>query len=217
MGQDPDQLKRDIERTRQSLTQDVDALADKTSPSRVASRQVDKAKSGLTSIKESVMGKASDARHSTSAGMHSAGSGVSGTASSAVQGVSGTATSVIDGSRQQARGNPMAAGLIAFGVGWLASSLIPATAKEEQLASKAMDKAQEYKEPVLEKAKEVASEVKEEVAPQAQQAVESVKQTAQESAQTVKGEATSGAQQVKEDATSGAQEVRGQASGDGRV
>ena len=46
--------------------------------------------------------------------------------------------------RQKSEGNPLAAGLIAFGVGWLASSLIPATRREQQVASQVKEKAGEH-------------------------------------------------------------------------
>jgi hypothetical protein len=41
----------------------------------------------------------------------------------------------------QTQGNPLAAGLIAFGVGWLAASLIPASRPEQQAAAKAKEHA----------------------------------------------------------------------------
>jgi len=42
----------------------------------------------------------------------------------------------------KAEGNPLAVGLIAFGVGLLAASLIPASTKEKELASSIKDSAQ---------------------------------------------------------------------------
>jgi len=42
MSDSPDEIRADIERTRQELGSDVDALADKVSPSKIVDRQVDK-------------------------------------------------------------------------------------------------------------------------------------------------------------------------------
>jgi len=56
MAEEPDRLRQDIERTRASLSRDVDQLADKTSPTRVAQRR-------WTSVKEKVMGSSDHARH----------------------------------------------------------------------------------------------------------------------------------------------------------
>ena len=39
MAEEPDRLRRNIEQTRASLTRDVDLLAEKTSPSKVATIQ----------------------------------------------------------------------------------------------------------------------------------------------------------------------------------
>src|SRR3954463_13413109 len=49
MAQEPDRIRRDIEQTRAELTRDVDRLADKTNPTRVAQRR-------WTAVKEKVMG-----------------------------------------------------------------------------------------------------------------------------------------------------------------
>ena len=43
--------------------------------------------------------------------------------------------------RRQTQGNPLAAGLIAFGVGWLVSSLLPDSQKERELAHQLKDRA----------------------------------------------------------------------------
>jgi hypothetical protein len=58
MVEEPDRLRQDIERTRASLTRDVDLLAEKTSPRQVAKRR-------WTSVKEKVMGTTEHARHAT--------------------------------------------------------------------------------------------------------------------------------------------------------
>ena len=71
--------------------------------------------------------------------------------------------------RRQTRGNPLAAGLIAFGAGWLVSSLLPATRREQELADQAKQVAQEKVQPV---AQQVAAEVKENLREPAQQAAE---------------------------------------------
>ena len=75
----------------------------------------------------------------------------------------------------------MAAGLIAFGVGALVGSLLPASGAEQQAATKVKDAAT----PVLsDAAKQVSGNLKE----PAQQAVEAVKGTATDAAATVKDE-----------------------------
>ena len=57
----PEEIREDIERTRADLGQDVDALADKVSPNKIAERQGRKVRNAVTSLKDRVMGAASDA------------------------------------------------------------------------------------------------------------------------------------------------------------
>jgi vacuolar-type H+-ATPase subunit H len=116
---------------------------------------------------------------------------------------------------RQTQGNPMAAGLIAFGVGWLVSSLLPATEKERQLAQQAETAIRENKDALLQPAKQAAQEIGEELKPAAQQAAQEVKSTAQDAAQTVKDEGQSAAQDVKgqaQDSKSRVQSSQGSSS-----
>ena len=59
----------------------------------------------------------------------------------------------------QGAGNPLAAGVIAFGLGMLVSSLIPSTEKEREAVSQLQSL-----EPVKEKATEVAKDIGENLA-----------------------------------------------------
>src|SRR6185295_17313517 len=113
-------------------------------------------------------------------------SGTASAATSSVQDAASTAAGAVQDApqaiRRQTRGNPLAAGLIAFGAGWLVSSLLPATRREQELADQAKQVAQEKVAPV---AQQVAGEVRENLREPAQQAVDSVKATAQDAKDTV--------------------------------
>jgi len=195
----PEQIQRDIEGTRQSLSADVDRLTEKVSPGRVVSRRVDRVKGTATSLKERVMGSMPDTGSLRSAGS-TAGSGVSsatGAVSSAassvgdaVSGVGSAAASAPQAVRQQTQGNPLAAGLVAFGVGMLISSLAPATQKEQELASQAEGKA---RGPLQDKAKEMASELQ----GPAQDAAQQIKEAASQAASDTADQAKSAAEDVK--------------------
>jgi ElaB/YqjD/DUF883 family membrane-anchored ribosome-binding protein len=174
--QSPEDIRRDIEHTRSELASDVDTLHEKVSPSAIAQRRTEAVKGRLSSVKEKVMGTASSAGDSTSSGMQS---------------VAGTARSAPRSVKQQAQGNPFAAGMIAFGAGWLVSSLLPASEKEKQTAMQAKDKVSEHSDTLTAPLKEAAQSAKENLQPHAQQAAESVKSTATDAAQNVKGEAQS--------------------------
>ena len=67
---DPEEIRADIERTRTELSRDVDALGEKVKPGNVARRQVDRVRSGVTSVKDRVMGTAHDTADSARDASH---------------------------------------------------------------------------------------------------------------------------------------------------
>jgi len=201
---DPDVIRRQIEDTRRELSYDVDALNEKVNPARVMDRRVSAAKGRMTSLKEKVMGSAQETTSSVQGRASDVAGSMQDAASSAAESVQSAASSAATAVQQapdtvvrQAQGNPLAAGLIAFGVGWLVSSLLPASQKEQELAQQAQDVVREHKDTLLEPAKQAAQEMGEQLKPAAQQAVEEVKSTAQEAAETVKDESRAAAQDVQ--------------------
>jgi hypothetical protein len=225
---DPDQIRRDIERTQLALSTDVDALTEKVSPGRIAQRRVDRVRGTANRWKDKVMG--SEPLSSGTTGPYGGGPGVSeraqhlagsasdtigGTAQSAVSTVSDTASTVGDAVQQapqavvrQTRGNPLAAGLIAFGAGWLISSLLPASQREQELAEQAKQHASEIGQPLVDAAKDAAAEMRDNLQEPAQQAVESVRATATDAGQTVTEEGRSAAQDVQDHAQDAVGTVR---------
>jgi hypothetical protein len=150
---------------------------------------------------------------------YSAASTVSDATSSAASGASDMASTAASAvaeapqmARRQTQGNPLAAGLISFGAGWLIASLLPTTRREQELASQARDRAGELGQPVAEAARQVATEVKDNLAQPAQQAVESVRSTATEAGRTVTDEGRVAAEQVQGQAQESAGNVRQNAS-----
>lgn len=183
MGQSTEELTRGIEQTRQSLSRDVDELTDKVSPNRIVQRRKDAAASKLRSLRDSVMGTAQSSGE---------------TLSSAGQSVGDTASSAVDTLEQKTQGNPLAAGLVAFGAGMILGSLAPATKVEAQATQRAMDTAKEHGEPLLEEAKAAGQEMAENLKKSATQAASEVRDTAQESAEHVKEEAKASGEHVKD-------------------
>jgi hypothetical protein len=215
---DPDEIRADIERTRATLSDDVDDLAESVKPKSVAQRQVDKVKDAAGSLKDRVMGsdeddysgstvgdKAYAAKDAVADKAYAARDTMSEKASDAADAVRGAPTTL----KRKAQGNPLAAGVIAFGLGMLVSSLIPSSERERQ----AVSQLQENLEPVKEKATEVARDMGEGLKPAAQEAAESVKTTAQEGVESVKQEGQSAAQDVKGQAQDSKETVRQRRSG----
>ncbi|MFF1632624.1 DUF3618 domain-containing protein [Leifsonia sp. NPDC058248] len=177
MSDDPDVIRADIEETRRELSGDVDALADKVTPSKIAHRQSEKVKAAVRSVTDRVMGAADSGK---------------GAAGSVGDSVSDAGRAVVD----KAQGNPLAVGLIAFGVGWLAASLIPASEKEREIAANVKDAA----EPLIHEAAAAAKQVADNLKEPAKDALNSVADTAKDAVGTVKDEATDSAQTVADEA-----------------
>lgn len=203
MGATPDQLKADIERTRTELSVDVDALADKVSPTSIARRRTEGVKNRAVTVKERVMGRADDLASTARSGMNSAGT----SASSAADTVGQAPTMV----KQQAQGNPVAAGLIAFGVGMLAATLFPATQKERELGATVKEQGSDLAQPVIAAAKDAAEQVRSDVQPAAQEAVQQVKESAKGAANTTAETAKEHSSDVAETAKGSADAVRQEA------
>jgi ElaB/YqjD/DUF883 family membrane-anchored ribosome-binding protein len=168
MTTSPDAIRADIEQTRRELGGDVDALADKVTPSKIVERQTDKIKGGFRSLRYRVMGAAEDA-----------GEGIG---------------DVKDRVVAKAEGNPIAVGLIAFGAGLLAASLIPASQREKEMAEGVKEQAQ----PLVDNLKDAAGEAGRNLKEPAQNAATAVKDAATDAADTVTQEAKDATQEVKD-------------------
>jgi hypothetical protein len=182
MTNNPDEIRAEIEVTRTELGTDVDALADKVTPSKIAHRQVGRMRSAFTQARDRVMGGTSELGDRGADAMADAAQTV----------------------RAKAEGNPLAVGLIAFGIGWLAASLIPASQKEKELASSVKDAAA----PLVDEAKDAAKDVADSLQEPARHAANEVKQAAADAADDVKARAGSAAHDVTEHAQNAADEVR---------
>ncbi|WP_454085565.1 DUF3618 domain-containing protein [Georgenia sp. Marseille-Q6866] len=188
---DPDAIRSDIERTRADLSQNVDALSDKVNPSNIAHRQGDKIRGAVTDAKDKVFGAASDAAGSVRDQASHAG---------------GMAQDAPHRVKNKAEGNPLAAGLIAFGAGLLAAGLIPSSRKERELVGGARDSDALAK--ATDEVKSAAQDTAEQLREPAQQAVQDLKETATEGVQHVREEGTGAAQDVKSQAQDSAGTVR---------
>jgi hypothetical protein len=141
----------------------------------------------------------------------SAASTVQGGARGAVDQAGNVASSVADQARQapemiqrQTQGNPIAAGVVAFGIGLLVASVLPASEPERQAAEALQDKL----EPLKERALEAGQEMKAEVQEAAREGMQHLKDTATDAAQHVADDARSAGEHVKEGAQQGVQQAR---------
>lgn len=185
----PDQIRADIETTRDELGRDVDALADKVSPPKIMERQRTRVRQSLGAMKDHVMGVADD--------VHDNVAEAGGTIGDAARDLPHKAA-------RKAQGAPIVVGLLAAGVGFLVASLIPTTDAETRLSVGLRDRAQPLVDKAVDAAKDAAQEVAADLKGPAQDAVEQVKESAMASAQTVKDEAQHTAERVKENVSAAA-------------
>jgi len=136
---------------------------------------------GGMGVKEHIPGAATDARPS---------------AGGAMSAVSDVVSNTPEKIARQTKGSPMAAGLVAFGVGLLLSAVLPASRREAQAAAALKEQAQ----PLVGQLGSVAKEAVGNLQEPAETALESVKSTASEAVDTVKEEGTSAAGGVKDQA-----------------
>ena len=189
MSENPDDIRAEIEATRARLGNNVDAVADKVTPSHIVQRQTDKVKEtvkdAVFGVKDKVMGAAGHA----AGNVHSATGSAGGHLSDAGSAVGDAPTQV----KTKTQGSPLAAGLIAFGAGLLVSSLIPASQKEREAADALKTAAEPLTAELTEAAKSMADGLKE----PAQAAMENVKATAVDAAEHVKADGQGAVADVK--------------------
>lgn len=192
MAEAPDRIKQDIAETRSELARDVDALADRTLPNRVARRGWTEAKAKVRTVTDKVMGtpNGGDGAVASTVGA------IQGAATQVGEKAGDVASSVATSVRQTpgavahgTQGNPIAAGVIAFGVGLLAASLIPATELERRAGQQIRDNAGDLMDQVREPLTESAEQIKEDAVASATVALDDIKQTAKDAAQATKEQA----------------------------
>lgn len=215
MGTSPEALRRNIEQIRGDLGATVDAIEEKVSPKAALQRRGDKMRDGLGRIRGATMGVPSSlaARSGASGGPSALGQAggsigqmgaqvgdqVTDRVQAAAEGLRGVPGQV----KHRTEGSPLAMGLLAFGAGLLASSLLPASEVEQRAAEQLRDQA----EPITDALTESAQQLKQHVTEQAQQATQDLKDTASGAVSEVKQAATDHAQQLSHEAQATAQQA----------
>jgi gas vesicle protein len=174
MGQDPSQIREEIEHTRSEMGDTVDALAHKTDvKSRVKESYVDKKER----LRNQMMGTTSRMSDATP-----------------------DSQQMKEGARQAvgvAEENPIGLALGGVAAGFLAGMLLPSTRMEDErvgpIADQMKEKAVETGQEAIERGKDVAGQV-------AEQAVETAKEAGQEQAGELRSSVQENAEQVGSEA-----------------
>lgn len=204
MAEVSQELRQDIERIRDDLDETLDELGERVSPRHIARRRKDAVRARVTRVRTAVMGSAQETGSTAAGKARHTKESVQETAGQAAEKVR-EAPELI---QQQTQGNPLAAGLVAFGAGMLVATLFPPTEAEQRAASAV----QEQVEPLKDQALEAGREMKDHLQQSAEESAQQVKETAKGAAQEVKGQAQSSAESVKEQTKSSAEAVKEQTS-----
>lgn len=200
MGQDTEQLKREIEATRSGMGDTLDAIGDRVSPGRVAQRQKNKVVGAVRSVKDRVMGTAQGTQAHLAQSVHSARDSVAGAAEHTTDAVK----HLPDTMTHRTEGAPMVAGALAFGVGFLVAASMPASEPEIEMSAKVMETLEPVKEEIVGAAHEMADSLKQ----PAMEAAQSVKNVAADGAHAVASTARDAADEAKQQATESVQAVQ---------
>lgn len=183
MAATPDQLTQEIATTRERMDGTLDEVQRRVDPREAWQRRQPAVRSKVAEIKDTVMGTADD---------------MSGRVGDGAAGVK-------DRIAHGTEGNPLAAGLVAFGAGLLAGSIMPSTRAEERVVA---DLQERVEEPVTQALSESGEEIRSRVGEEAHRAVDHTKEAASEGMQHVTETASSSAEHVRDEASRAAQEVR---------
>jgi len=189
MGQSAEELRAEIADNRAQLSDTMDAIGDRVSPGRIIERRKNRVAQSARSLKEHVMGTAEDVGRS-----------VSDTAHDTTQSVANVPEAI----RAHSKGNPMVAGGIAFGIGFLAAMAFPPSRTEREATSTVLSKAEPIAGELTKAAHEMADHLKE----PAHDAVAEVKTAANQAATEVSDTAKDSAQQTADEATRIATDLR---------
>jgi gas vesicle protein len=182
MGQEPSQIREEIEETRAQMGDTVDALAYKTDVK--------------TRVKESISDKRERLIEQVQGTSHKVGEATP------------DGQQVKEGTRQAvgiAQENPLGLALGGIAAGFLAGMLLPSTRVEDEkvgpVADQVKEAVAETGQEALDRGREVASQV-------AEQAVEGAKEVGQEAVQTAKDAGQEQASELKDSAQENAQEAQ---------
>jgi gas vesicle protein len=185
MGQDPDELRQDIEQTRAELGETVEAIGYKAD---VPSRAKEKVSDKVESVKAKVSGTATRAKEA-----------VTGTAARAGEATPsrGAVTQRSRRAAGMAKENPLGLAVGAAAVGFLAGLVVPSTRVEDErlgpVADQVKDNVKETGQEAQDRGRQVAQEV-------AGSAADTARQRTQEHGQDLADSARQHAQDVKSEA-----------------
>lgn len=179
-----EELRRDIAAQREDIGRDLEAIGDRVSPGRMVGRSRERTRRRMSSWRDRVMGTVEGARQRVGDSMPSMPSSGHGPESSPTEAVG-----------ERVEGSPLVAGMVAFGIGFIAGSIIPPSNRERELARSVEPQVQQ----LAQGAADTAREAGEHLAPKVQEEARAVKEEATGAASEVAGHARTEMSSAKDD------------------
>jgi ElaB/YqjD/DUF883 family membrane-anchored ribosome-binding protein len=217
MAEDTAQMRARIEQQRDDITHTVDQIGNRVNPSHIVARRQDRMRRRVTGWKDAVFGndepdfpppredryrfpeeqRSAYRRDDDGDGDRSEG-GVRDRFGDAASTVTSSVHDAPSAMRRQTRGNPMAAGAIALGAGWLIGSLLP----ESRTERRAVQRVEPQLAGVASEARHEARGLVDDLRDPAKDAAEHVKDRGRDAAEEVKGQASQSTQNVRQSSNS---------------
>jgi len=212
--------KRVLQRKTAEVRQRIDDLGTSITGSITGSKQaaagsLTNAKASLTARTSTTTERTGDLMGRTKSKIQGQAQDLSERAGDSAASATGQAKAAPAALRQRTESNPMAAGLVALGAGFLAATLLPPSESERKAATKVQTGLEPLKNQATTVGRSIAGELQqsaqgsvEQLKARAQEAVEQVKQDAQSSTAEVKGQAQEATTSVKRKARSASRQVK---------
>jgi len=175
----------------------LEAIGDRLSPDRVMERRKAAVKLRIQRVRESVMGSP-DYDEPASQRVRERASDLASSAGGAARSAADRVQHAPDTLADQTRGNPVAAGLMAFGAGLLVATAFPRTRAEERVVESAGTGLETAKQELREGGRELAAGAKE----HAREAADQLSDTTTQATHEVAQHAKTSAEKVKDQAGS---------------
>jgi uncharacterized protein YjbJ (UPF0337 family) len=196
MAQRTEELKREMEHQRQEIGETVDQIQNRVNPKRVTARGKYRVRRWFVDMRDNIMGN-QETGYPWEAPLESVtefGGEVVDKASDVIAGARESMAQAPAKLRRQTQGNPLAAGLIAFGGGMLLASALPKSRIEER----AVGHVEQTISNVAAGAAEVGRDVLDEVKDGAGQALDDLEGSVKAAAEEIGGEAREAMERARE-------------------
>jgi hypothetical protein len=188
------ELRREAEIQRTQMGDTLDAIGDRLSPERMVERRKAAVGQRFRRVKDSIMGSPGY-REPVTDRLRAQAGGAMQSATETVQSASERVQHAPEALAEQTRGNPFAAGLVAFGAGVLLATVFPSSRTEQRLVGEAKPQLQQ----AAEQLKGAGRDVAEDARGHAQEALEEVKAAGSEAGTNVREQAVESAENVRSD------------------